>query len=305
MKCGIVFSGQGSQYPMMGYSIYNKYDYIKMLYKTASDILGYDLTTLCFTENDLLNQTIYTQPAMLITEIALYEVLKKEFNVSPDILSGFSLGEYTALYAAGIFDFETIFKIVKIRANSMNLDSLANPGKMIAILGMTYSEVENICASTSDVYIANYNSLKQIVVSGTVDAINILVEKLKTTNARRVIPLNVSGAFHSPLMNNASLEVYNFLEKVSLNDINIPVLLNLNAKEANKLNLKEHMRDQITNPVLFHDIITKLINDYDLDTIIEIGPGNVLTNLIKKYDNNINLINIDKIEDYQLLYGGK
>lgn len=285
----------------MGYNLYNKYDYIQKLYSRASSILGYDLTKVCFTENELLNQTIYTQPAMLITEVALYHVLKNEYNINPVVLSGFSLGEYAALYASGAFSFDDIFKLIDTRSKAMHEDSLLCNGKMAAVIGLDIDEVKSATSLVDGVYVANHNSNDQIVISYSINKEDEIISILKEKKARRVIPLNVSGAFHSPYMNNASKKVSDLLENIKQSPFQTDVILNVDASVATFASLKEKMRDQIIKPVLFHDTILKLINDYDIDTIIEVGPGNVLTNLIKKYNHNKNLINISDIDDFNKL----
>ncbi|MFA5542370.1 MAG: ACP S-malonyltransferase [Bacilli bacterium] len=301
MKYGLIFSGQGSQYPMMGYNIYNKYEYVREMYDKASLILGYDITKICFTENEYLNQTIYTQPAMLITEISIYEVLKREYNINPEILSGFSLGEYAALYTSKTFSFEDIFKIINLRAKSMHEDSLHHSGMMVAVIGLSYNQVTAACNMVTGVYVANYNTENQIIISLLKEKLDEITSILKSMGAKRIIPLNVSGAFHSPFMKNSSDKVYELLSNIDISTLQTNVLLNVDACEANIISLKEKMRDQIIKPVLFHNIIQKLISDYSLDIIIEIGPGNVLTNFFKKYDHNIKLINIEDLKDFQKL----
>lgn len=301
MKCGFVFSGQGSQYLKMGYDLYNEYDFVRDLYSRASAILGYDIAKICFEENDLLNQTIYTQPAMLLTEIALYEVLKRFYDIKPIVMAGFSLGEYGALYASGVFTFDEIINLINIRSRAMHEDSQKVPGMMAAVLGLDKETVASVCASVEDLYVANYNTVNQVVISGKNESVLIGIELLKAKGARRILPLNVSGAFHTKFMKNASDQIYAYLQNIEPKPNNVDVLLNVNSQKLDLRTIKEAMRDQITNPVLFEHIIFKLVYEYQLDTIIEIGPGTVLTNLIKKVNSQINLINLDKLSDFSKL----
>ncbi len=302
MKYGFVFSGQGSQYLKMGYDLYTEYSFIRDLYNRASDILGYDIAKICFEENDLLNQTIYTQPSMLLTEIAIYEVLKKFYDINPSVMAGFSLGEYGALYASGVFNFDEIISLINIRSRAMQDDSQKVPGMMAAVLGLDKDVVSHICSSIEDLYVANYNTINQVVISGKVESVLIGMEILKANGARRILPLNVSGAFHTKFMKNASEEVYAYLQNIEPKQNKVDVLLNVNSELLDIKTIKEAMRDQITHPVLFEHIIYKLVNEYKLDCVIEIGPGTVLTNLIKKVNSEIKLINLDKLTDFSKLH---
>lgn len=302
MKYGFVFSGQGSQYLKMGYDLYTEYSFIRDLYNRASDILGYDIAKICFEENDLLNQTIYTQPSMLLTEIAIYEVLKKFYDLNPSVMAGFSLGEYGALYASGVFNFDEIISLINIRSRAMQDDSQKVPGMMAAVLGLDKDVVSHICSSIEDLYVANYNTINQVVISGKVESVLIGMEILKANGARRILPLNVSGAFHTKFMKNASEEVYAYLQNIEPKQNKVDVLLNVNSELLDIKTIKEAMRDQITHPVLFEHIIYKLVNEYKIDCVIEIGPGTVLTNLIKKVNSEIKLINLDKLTDFSKLH---
>ncbi|MDD2227302.1 MAG: ACP S-malonyltransferase [Clostridia bacterium] len=303
-KTAILFAGQGSQYIKMGQDFYGEFDYVKDIYKKANSILGYNLEDICFKENDLINQTIYTQPCVLVTSIAIYTALLKELNIIPNVMCGFSLGEYGALYAAKIFDFETIIKLIKHRAEFMQNATEQTKGKMAAILGMQQEKLASLCKEQSGgnefVHIANYNCPGQYVVGGTVKAVEKLCEKALQNGARRAVILNVSGAFHTPLMSYASEKMYDIIKKTKYSSPEIPVIMNCNAKYLEIENLPELMKKQIESSVYFEDSIRLMIND-GIDTFIEIGPGSVLTGLVKKIDSSKTLISINKLDDLKSL----
>src|SRR5690554_681652 len=301
MKYGFVFAGQGSQYPKMGYDFYNRYDYVKKLYEEATNVLGFSIEEICFTENEKLNQTKYLQPATLITSIAIYEVVKKEYNLSPSVVAGFSLGEYTALYASGIFSFKQVVELVKLRAMFMDEATKDSDGKMAAIIGLKINQLEEIINKFDDVFIANFNSPVQYVISGTQDGVEKASQEAKLKGAKRVINLNVSGAFHSRFMASASGKLYEVLNETSYKKPKIDLIANINAEKIDINNLAMALKKQVESPVLWIDTINKIIADYKPDYFIEIGPGKVLSGLIRKIDRNQKIININKTSDLDLL----
>ncbi|MDD3397126.1 MAG: ACP S-malonyltransferase [Clostridia bacterium] len=303
-KTAILFAGQGSQYIKMGQDFYNQFDYVKDIYKKASSILGYNIEDICFKENDLINQTIYTQPCVIVTSLAIYTVLMKELKISPNIMCGFSLGEYTALYASKVFDLESIIKLVKNRAEFMQDATKQTKGKMAAIIGMQQEILALLCKEQSKadefVQIANFNCPGQYVVGGTAKAVEQLCEKALQSGARRAVVLNVSGAFHTPLMCLASNKMYDIIKRTKYSCPEVPVVMNCNAKYLNSKDLPELMKKQIESSVYFEDSIRLMIND-EIDTFIEIGPGSVLTGLVKKIDSSKTLISINTLEDLKSL----
>lgn len=304
MKTAILFAGQGSQYIKMGQDFYDKFDYVKEIYKKAGLILGYNIEDICFKENDLINQTIYTQPCVLTTSLAIFSALLKETNIKPDALCGFSLGEYSALYASKVFDLETIIKLIKHRAEFMQEATEKTKGKMAAIIGMQKEVLASLCKEQSNgeefVQIANYNCPGQYVVGGTAKAVENLCEKALQNGARRAVVLNVSGAFHTPLMCLAADKMYGIIKNTKYSKPETPIIMNCNAKYLNIEHLPVLMKTQIESSVYFEDSIRLMIND-GIDTFIEIGPGNVLAGLVKKIDSTKTVISINSISDLENL----
>jgi [acyl-carrier-protein] S-malonyltransferase len=294
MKTIYLFAGQGSQYLGMGKDFYDKFPYLHRLYDQASEILGYDIKEICFERNDLLNITEYTQPAILVTSCAIYEVLKRDCSLPPVAFAGFSLGEYSALYAAGIFDFQTIIELIKYRAQFMAEAAHENLGSMAAIIGLDKTLLERICLETG-VWIANYNCSNQIVISGAKDKIMKAIEKAKDLKARRAVLLNVSGAFHTPLMESAALKMQAILEKVPVKKPSFPVIMNYNAQPLELDSLKELMVKQIVSPVRFEETI-QLLMKYN-GRFLEIGPGKVLSGFLRRINPEMESLSIENIND--------
>ncbi|QVK18860.1 ACP S-malonyltransferase [Mycoplasmatota bacterium] len=298
----ILFSGQGSQYIGMGQDFYEKYDEVKDLYKKANQVLGYDLTKICFEENKLINQTQYTQPSVLVTSLGIYTAILKEMKINPKVLAGFSLGEYSALYASGIFDFEKIVYLVKQRANYMEKCATAYPGKMAAIIGMKQDVLTNICEEVAKthgiVQIANYNCPNQLVIGGKKEAVEMVCAQAKEKGARRAVVLNVSGGFHTSLMSDAANEMYEEVIKTPYNKPAIDIIMNATADYLPFNQLPQLMKRQIESSVYFEDTIKKMIAD-GIDTFIEIGPGNVLSGFVRKIDRTKTVISIDKLSDLE------
>ncbi|HEY8363947.1 MAG TPA: ACP S-malonyltransferase [Haloplasmataceae bacterium] len=301
-KIAILFAGQGSQSIGMGKDFYINYFTAKDIYEKASQKLGYDLREICFTENDFLNQTEYTQPAVLVTSLAIYETLINETNIKADVFCGFSLGEYSALYAANIFNFDDIIYLISKRAKFMEECSKKNPGKMIALIGLDKDVLEEICQDVSKVEglvsIANYNSPSQFVVGGLTKAVEKVRDIAKTKGAKKVVELKVSGGFHTPLMKEAAEKIYNEVKNISINKPSVPVVMNATGKYLQIDKLPELMKKQIESSVYFTDSVMNMIND-GVETFIEIGPGKVLSGLVKKIDRSKNVISINDISDLE------
>lgn len=297
MKVALMFSGQGSQYPNMGLDFFEaNLDKVKK----AEAILGFDVLEALKNENDELKKTSYTQLLMTLMMTLIYDEIKDLVKVSGTL--GFSLGEYSALYAAGIYDFETLLKLVLYRSSLMDEASRNYPGKMVAVLNANVSDLENIVSNLSSNYIitiANYNAKGQHVLSGEEKAIDLAIEAVKSLGVRRVVPLNVSGGFHSLLMDDASKKLNAYLKTLNKMEPHIPLYLNTTAKPLTINQLESELTKQIKSPVLFYQTIEQMIND-GFTHFIEIGPGNVLTNLVKRnYD--VNVINIENREDFKKL----
>lgn len=300
-KLAYVFPGQGSQYVGMGKDIYSDNSRVQDIFSTANSLLGKNLSKLCFEgPEEELKITYNTQPAILTTSYALYELAKKQLP-NPDYVAGHSLGEYTALVVSGAMSFADAVVTVQKRGEFMDSAVPAGVGAMAAVLGGDKETIQMICEQVSDkekiVQIANINCPGQIVISGHKDKVVLATEKLKENGIKRVIPLVVSGPFHSKLMEPASEN----LQKEVLNSINminavIPVIANVNAKEiTSSEEIKSALVEQVYSSVLWEDSIRYMIQN-GVDTFIEIGPGKVLSGLIKKIDKSVNVYSISDIE---------
>lgn len=301
-KLALLFAGQGSQYHGMGKSFYDHFSDVKKIYDEASKVLGYDVSEICFIENNKLNQTKYTQPAVLVTSIGIYKALINETKIKPDYLCGFSLGEYSALFAANIFSFKDIVYLISKRALFMDECSSKNPGKMAAIIGLSSSVLTDICREVSKtlglVTIANYNSPNQLVIGGLKAAVEKVCEIAKLNGAKRAVLLNVSGGFHTSLMSEAANKMYQEVLNIPINKASIPVIMNATGDYLANEYLPELMKRQIESSVYFTASIEKMINA-GVDTFIEIGPGKVLTGLVKKIDQTKKIISINDISDLE------
>lgn len=292
-KIAFVFPGQGSQSVGMGLDLFNNSTKAKEIFEKADKLLNKSISTMCFEgpEEDL-KQTINTQPAILVTSIAALEALKEKMNITPDYVAGHSLGEYGAYYAAGVIDFETTIKLINKRATEMNNAAESTKGAMTAVIGMTKEDILNTIENIDGVSVANYNSPAQIVITGEAEAVEKANNALKEAGAKRVIPLPVSGGFHSLLMKDASEKFAQTLEECTINDAKIPVYTNVDAKATTlAAEIKPKMVEQIYSSVMWTQTIENMVAQ-GIDTIIEIGPGKVLAGLVKKINPTINVLNI-------------
>ena len=283
-----IFPGQGSQFPGMGKDLFDQYEIAKKLFNQANEILGFDLSKIIFkgAEEDL-QQTSVTQPAIYIHSVILSKVMGDSFN--PNAVAGHSLGEFSALTAAGAIDFESGLKLVSKRAEAMQKACDHEPGTMAAVLGMEGGLVEKICADTEGIVVAaNYNCPGQLVISGAIPAIEMACESLKNAGARRVLILPVGGAFHSPLMEPAGIELANAIDATSFKTPRCPVYQNVVAKAVNDpLEIQKNLIDQLTAPVKWTQIINEMLKA-GATSFIEVGPGKVLQGLVKKISREAN-----------------
>ena len=282
-KRAFLFAGQGAQKLGMASDLYAAYPVVKETFDTASRILGYDLRELIDSNEEKLNQTRYTQPAILTTSVAIYRLLA-ENGITPDIVAGLSLGEYSALVAAGALSFEDAVALVA-----------AGSGKMVAVMNTDPSLIEEICQKASEkgvVTPANYNTPAQIVIGGEVEAVDYAVELLKEAGAKRLIPLNVSGPFHTALLESASQKLAAELEKVSFTDFKLPLVGNTEAQIMKSEDVKALLARQVMEPVRFYDSIAT-IQEFGVDEVIEIGPGKVLSGFLKKIDKTLPTHNVE------------
>ena len=300
MKNSWIFPGQASQKIGMGKDLYDKTEIGKKYYNIANEILNVDIQSISFNgPEEILKKTKYTQPAIFIVSAIIgHAMIEKGYT--PDIVAGHSLGEYSALVVSGAFDFSTGLELVKLRADSMQNAGKVNQGTMAAIIGLSSDDVNNLCDEISTekiVVVANYNTKNQIVVSGHIEAVENLMISAKEFGAKMVIPLNVSGAFHSPLMSPAREALADKLDSIQISDILYPLYTNVDAKPITKgEEIKKSLVRQLESPVQWHNVIQKMIDDGS-DHFTEIGPGRVLQGLNRKIDKNVSTKGIQTFKD--------
>lgn len=286
-----VFPGQGSQFVGMGKDLYDNNALAKELFDKADEVLGFKITDIMFAGTDeQLKETKVTQPAVFLHSVISALCLGDEFK--PDMTAGHSLGEFSALVAAGALSFEDGLKLVAARANAMQKACEANPGTMAAIIALPDEKIEEICkevsAESGVVIPANYNCPGQLVISGDTDAINKACEKLKAAGAKRALPLKVGGAFHSPLMQPAKEELQAAIEKTSFSAPKCPVYQNVDGKpHTDPEEIKQNLIAQLTSSVRWTDCVRNMIAD-GADEFIECGPGKALQGMIGRIDKTVN-----------------
>lgn len=299
-KIAFVFPGQGVQTVGMGKDFYDNSDSAKEIFEIATKASGIDVCDLCFNENDKLNITEFTQIALLTTEVAiLKEVLAK--GIKPEVCAGLSLGEYAAIAAADAMDLQDLFEIIKLRGKCMQ-EAYPTGGAMMAILGLDTEIVAKICDGTEGIVsIANDNCPGQIVISGEEKAVATAGTALAEAGAKRCIPLNVSGPFHSSLLGKASEQLQEALANKEIKDIKVPYICNTEARVVeNKDDVKDLLVRQVASGVRFRESIL-LMKEMGVDTFVEIGPGKTVAGFIKKTDRELKVINIEKYEDLEKL----
>ncbi len=296
MKIAFLFPGQGAQKCGMGESFYNNDADSKQVFDNASKLLGIDMPKLCFTENADLDITEYTQAAMVTTGIAMLKAIEKT-GLKAQACAGLSLGEYEALYLGKVLSEEDAIKTVRQRGILMQKEVPQGVGSMAAVLNLEAGIIEDVLKDIQDVYIANYNCPGQIVISGKKEAVTLAMEKLKEAGAKRVIELNVSGPFHSKLLNGAGEKLYTYLQDIQINEPEIPYVSNYTAEYVREAkDIRNLLRDQVSGSVKFSQSIEKMIED-GVDTFIEIGPGKTLTGFVKKINKDVNTFNIETVDD--------
>lgn len=282
MKTAYVFPGQGAQFSGMGKDLYDNSLKAREMMERANEILGFRITDIMFSGSDEdLRATKVTQPAIFLHSVCL--ALCSDDLPAPDMVGGHSLGEFSALVACGAVDFESALRLVAVRASEMQKCCEANPGGMAAIIGLPNEKVEEICAGTSGIVIpANYNCNGQVVISGEKQAVEAACEAMKAAGAKRALPLSVSGAFHSPLMEAARVELGKAIEKTEVRTPSCPIYQNVTAKpETDPASIKDNLLQQLTSPVKWTQTVENMLAD-GATTFRELGPGNVLQGLIKR-----------------------
>ncbi|MBU2444737.1 MAG: ACP S-malonyltransferase [Bacteroidetes bacterium] len=298
----LVFPGQGAQYVGMGKDLYETYPECKAIFDKADEILNYKLSEICFNgPEEKLKQTENTQPALFVHSMAVLQLLK---NIQVSAAAGHSLGEYSALAASGVMNFEDALRVVRRRGELMQESGIRNPGTMAAIVGLSYEKLIELCEAAKSegiVQPANLNSPGQVVVSGSVAGVRKVVELAKANGAKLAKELVVSGAFHSPLMNYAYENIAEKLEPIQMKEFNFPVYSNVSAEKINDiLETKKLLIEQIISPVQWEKIIVNMIRD-GIKTFIEAGSGKVLSGLIKRIDPSVETISLGtkvEIEKY-------
>ena len=304
MKQAFIFPGQASQYVGMGKDLYENYPVCKEIFDQANEILGFDISKICFDgPEEELKQTNITQPAIFIHSIAVHNVLKA-MNKLPLATAGHSLGEYSALVAAGALSFEDGLKLVQKRGELMHKAGTDQPGTMAAIIGLVPEKVLDLCDSLRNegvIQPANYNSPGQIAISGDIHTIRKAIEIAPEMGALKAIELVVSGAFHSPLMATAADGLSEALNTTTFNDAEVPVYSNVKAKPVqNKDDIRDLLLQQLTSPVLWQQIIENMIDD-GYDKFYEVGPGKVLRGLVKRINRAASCQEIGTVEDLEKL----
>lgn len=305
-KVAFLFPGQGSQYVGMGREFYEHFRVAREVFEEADESLGFSISNLCFHgPEEALRLTENTQPAILTVSIAALKVLKEETEIEPQFVAGHSLGEYSALVASGTLSFRDAVKIVKLRGKFMQEAVPVGEGAMAAILGMEKEEVEELCKEAAGEEVltpANFNSPGQIVISGHTPAVQRAIEMAKK-KGKKAILLPVSAPFHSPLMKPAALRLDEALKEISVNGLNIPVVTNVEARpNLHPEKVKPLLIAQISSPVQWEQSMRYMIAE-GVEEMVEIGPGKVLSGLMKRIDSSIPLRNIEDLESLKKITG--
>ncbi|MCI8550293.1 MAG: ACP S-malonyltransferase [Lachnospiraceae bacterium] len=310
-KTAYIFPGQGAQKPGMGKDFYENSEASRRVFDQASGLLGIDMKTLCFEENEKLNRTEYTQAAMVTTSLAMMAEIERRWASGerglrkPDVTAGLSLGEYCALAAAGAMEVFDAITLVRKRGIFMEEAVPAGEGAMAAVLAMKAEDVEAVISSIQDVWIANYNCPGQIVISGRTKAVEEACKALLAAGARRTVRLLVSGPFHSPLLLKAGEKLSGQLEPVLLKTPEIPYVANVNGEyvySAEKI--KGLLKEQVYSPVRWQQSVEAMAAG-GVDTFVEVGPGRTLTSFVKKIVKGAVLINVETWEDLKKLEEGE
>ncbi len=302
-KTAFIYPGQGAQKAGMGADFYERSETARAIFDQAGEKLGLDMKALCFEENEKLDLTEYTQAALVTTCLAMTRVVR-ERGLKPDITAGLSLGEYSAIAAAGGMDDLDAVRLVRKRGILMQNTVPAGEGGMCAVMGMEASKIEEVLEemageAAGDVTIANYNCPGQIVITGKTSAVEAAAERLKAAGAKRAMMLNVSGPFHSPLLVPAGEELAKELETVTLHPLDIPYVTNVTAEKVEDIGVtRELLTKQVSSPVRWMQSMEAMIRE-GVDIFVEIGPGKTLAGFMKKISRDVKVYNIAVWEDVE------
>ena len=300
-RIAFIFPGQGAQTAGMGKDFYEQTETARGVFDEATRLLGFSMPELCFEPNDRLDITEYTQAAMVTTSIAMMKVFMERTGIRPDVAAGLSLGEYCALAAAGVMSEADAITTVRQRGILMQEAVPAGVGAMAAVLAMDAAAIETVIAPIEGVQIANYNCPGQIVISGLKEAVETAGEKLKEAGAKRVIPLNVSGPFHSALLKEAGEKLAKVLEKAEIKEHEIPYVANVTAEYVTGTEgVRELLKQQVYSSVRWQQSVETMLAD-GVDTFVEIGPGRTLTSFIRKISRAARVYNVETWEDLEKL----
>ncbi len=295
-RIAFIYPGQGAQVCGMGQEFYEQTDIGKQVFDLATELLGFSVPELCFTPNDRLDITEYTQAAMVTVSIAMTKVLESK-GIKPDVTAGLSLGEYCALYAAGVMSEADAITTVRQRGILMQSEVPAGQGAMAAVLAMDAAAIEAVIADIEGVQIANYNCPGQIVISGKKEAVELAGEKLKEAGAKRCIMLNVSGPFHSQMLTGAGEKLGEVLKHTEVHTPAVPYVANVTAAYVtDAAEVKPLLKKQVSSSVRWQQSVETMLAD-GVDTFIEIGPGKTLAGFMKKINRTVKVLNIEKLED--------
>ncbi len=295
-KIAFIYPGQGSQKAGMGQEFYEQCEIAKSVYDKATELLDIDMKALCFEKNDKLDITEYTQAALVTTCLAMTEVVLEK-GLKPDVTAGLSLGEYCAISVAGGMSKEDAIKTVRTRGILMQEAVPTGEGAMAAVLGLSGEAIEDVISSMEGVTIANYNCPGQIVITGVAKGVEEAAEPLKAAGAKRVLPLNVSGPFHSKMLTEAGRELGKVLETIELSTLKIPYVTNVTAEYVKDIaQIKGLLEEQVSASVRWEQSIRKMM-EKGVDTFVEIGPGKTLSGFMKKIDRTAKVYNIETLED--------
>lgn len=299
-KIAFVYPGQGVQSIGMGKDFYDNSEAAKDIYEKADKVTDFSIKHICFEENREINNTEYTQAALVTTYLAMTREIENR-GIYPDVTAGLSLGEYAAIAVAGGMRDEDAIKTVRTRGILMNRAVPEGEGTMAAVLGLGAEEIDDVVSTMNDVSVANYNCPGQIVITGKKQAVLSAMKKLEEAGARRTIELNVSGPFHSKFLKDAGEELGETLKGVQLNNLKIPYVTNVTAEYVSDINkTKELLVKQVYSPVRWEQSVRNMIAD-GVDVFVEIGPGKTIAGFLKKIDKSVKCINISKYEDLEKL----